>query len=375
MITSMFYTSARESIKEFINGEFRTLGSSDVDKLINSFYKMLNYEEEGLKVRPSLLVTSNISAVQKAIPDCVRIPFYDDENSNNFNQRLKALTCFCLNDWKVYINFGNDGVEYGLIRTLNSIKDQAFEKQLFTAENREALASKTKLIMVSVVGAGVITLTGIKGNEISVCFNLNQNIHNDWEETIQRFVNDSLSKLKTTKRKLQDIKNLYENIFQKGFKSLHGALCLIIDKDYVDKGLLSDGTWLAEPIEFGKLFLRSKNFSESKLRGYADLFLTMLNYDGITVIDNAGRIRAYNVFVENSKSVTQNVVGGARLRAAYTMLNTTNKKIIGVYFQSQDGDVFYKSTKEARSELASAVKVVAAKNNFKQMEMSITDTK
>ena len=67
----------------------------------------------------------------------------------------------------------------------------------------------------------------------------------------------------------------------------------------------------------------------------------MLNFDGITIIDNLGRIRAYNVFVEpNSKKVGY-IVGGARKRAAYYILSTKKKDIVGVYFQSHEGEVFF----------------------------------
>ena len=65
------------------------------------------------------------------------------------------------------------------------------------------------------------------------------------------------------------------------------------------------------------------------------------NYDGITVIDNTGRIRAYNCFVETSMNNEKNIIGGARKRAAYTLINTKVKKIIGVYFQSHEGEMFY----------------------------------
>ena len=60
------------------------------------------------------------------------------------------------------------------------------------------------------------------------------------------------------------------------------------DKEYKDKtGFLSDGTWLKEPIEFGKMFLSSSKFDENVLRSYADVLTTMLDFDGITVLDNA----------------------------------------------------------------------------------------
>jgi len=68
--------------------------------------------------------------------------------------------------------------------------------------------------------------------------------------------------------------------------------------------------------------------------------MEMLNFDGITIVDNAGKIRAYNVFITPESG--ENIVnGGARKRAATSLLNTKNKDYIGVYFRSQDGNYFY----------------------------------
>jgi hypothetical protein len=281
---------------------------------------------------------------------------------------------FCLEGWSIYINYAATTVQYGIIRCLNSIKDQPLEKLIFDKAYQPILEQKTKLIYMSVVTSGVFTLTGIQGNQTSISFNINNSVSNDLEDTISRFVTDGLSKLKTTKRKLKDVRNLYHNIFSEMIKGGHGTICLVVDKEYKDtKGWLSDGTWLPQPIEFAKLFLTSKSFSESKLRAYADLLFTMLNYDGITVIDNAGRILAYNVFVESEKNATRNIIGGARLRAAYSLLNTTRKRVIGVYFQSQEGDTFYKSIKDARVDLQQANKVV--QQNYRQIELNLNETK
>ena len=96
----------------------------------------------------------------------------------------------------------------------------------------------------------------------------------------------------------------------------------------------------------------------------------MLSYDGITVVDNAGRILAYNVFVANEKGVAKNIVGGARRRAAYTLLNTNNKKIIGVYFQSQDGDAFYRNIKESRAQVQECSK---SQNQVLYKQMDFTE--
>ena len=369
MVTNVFYSTAKEAVKDFMLMEFPSLGPSETAGFLGSIYKFLNYEEESVKIRPTIYVTTNIHAVTRTIPNCVEIGFYNDENANNFNQRIKALMCFCLNGWSIYINYSN-GVQYGIVKATNSIKEMPLDKLIFDKEYMPILAGKTKLIYMAVVAAGVMSFSGINGNKTNICFNMANIMPRDSEENISKFVNDGLTKLKTTKKKREDIKNMYNNIFTKMFHNSHGTICLIVDKDYKDtKGLLADGTWLPEPIQLAKIFLTSKSYSEGKLRDFSEILVTMLNYDGITVVDNAGRILAYNVFVASEKSVAKNIVGGARRRAAYTLLNTNNKKIIGVYFQSQDGDAFYRNIKESKAQVQECARE-AENHIYKQMDFT-----
>ncbi|MBO7218931.1 MAG: hypothetical protein J6V40_03035 [Clostridia bacterium] len=345
MVETIFYDKARKSILDFFSLEFPDLALNEIETFIGFFYQMTNYEEEGTKIRPKIYICDNVNALTKLVPDCYKLAIYTDENSSMFKQRLRALMRFCGINWSIYINYGENKVEYGLINVVNSIKDKTLDQFIFSQELQESIAKKTYLIKVDVVSAGLCLLQGAEGHTTNICFSLNNQLEINWEMAIKDFINASVSKLRTTKKKLDDIKNLYFNIYQRVFRNIHGTICLVVDKDYVDKnGYLSDGTWLKEPIEFGKLFLQSKHYSEAKLMSYADLFTTMLNYDGITVVDTAGRIRAYNVFVENSRTAAKKVLGGARRRAAHTLLESKNKKIIGVYFQSQDGDNFFKYT-------------------------------
>ena len=72
----------------------------------------------------------------------------------------------------------------------------------------------------------------------------------------------------------------------------------------------------------------------------------MLNYDGITIVDNMGRIRAYNVFIKPEKFNKNATTGGARKRAAYAIINSGIRKIVGVYFHSQEGEIFYEEVKK-----------------------------
>lgn len=348
MEKKIFFEDARKNVLEFFSIEFPSLTINEVDTFISIFYKLINYEEESKKIRPNILITSNINSIIRNVPSSKKILFYEDEDISNFKARIKALMCFCRSDWSIYINFGESIIEYGIVKTLTSIKEKSLIQIVKQKSTLETISKRSNLIILNVIGGGVCQLTGARGNKCSVCFNLNSQTEYNWDNEIDEFVEACVSKIKTTQKKLVDIKTLTTNIFHRVLRDSHGTLCIVVDKEYKDKGFLSDGTWLKEPIEFGKLFLRSSKFDENVLRSYADVLTTMLDFDGITIIDNAGRIRAYNVFIESNPDKKDRIIGGARRRAAYTILQNKSKKIIGVYFQSQDGDNFYKEKSDLK---------------------------
>lgn len=343
MEKKIFFEDARRNVLELFSLEIPSLTINQVDLFVGMFYQLINYEEESQKIKPTIFVTTNINYIVKQVPKTKKIIFYEDTDESNFRARIKALMCFCKRNWNIYINFGEDVIEYGIIRTLTSLKEKTLLKILKSKEMLETISKKSNLVVINVLGGGVCKLFGAKGSACSICFNLNSAYEYNWDNEVENFVEACVSKIKTTKRKLQDIKNLLNNIFHNVFKGLHGTICMVVDKEFKDNsGAFQDGTWLKEPIEFVKLFIRSTTFDENVLRSYADVLTTMLDFDGITIIDNAGRIRAYNVFIESSQDKQNRIVGGARRRAAYSILHNKNKRIMGVYFQSQDGDNFYK---------------------------------
>lgn len=349
MDRKIFFDDARKNVLEFFSIEFPTMQISEVEYFISMFYKLVNYEEESQKIRPTILITSNINTIVRNVPNSKKIMIYEDEDVLNFKARIKALMCFCHTDWSIYVNFSDDAVEYGIIKKLTSIKEMSLFNELKKHSLLENISKKTNLIILKVYGGGVCELVGARGNKCSVCFNLNSQTEYNWDNQIEEFVEACVSKIKTTQKKLSDIKTLLANIFYRVLRDSHGTICIVVDKEYKDSsGFLADGTWLKEPIEFGKMFLRSSKFDENVLRSYADVLTTMLDFDGITVLDNAGRIRAYNVFIEANNDKSKKIIGGARRRAAYSVLHNKSKKIIGVYFQSQDGDNFYKEKSDLK---------------------------
>lgn len=346
MADNLYFTEAKETVLRFIAKEYATMPEKLVSMLLNNFYKFTSYEEESKQIKPRIFFTSNIDMINKNIPNCYKLQLFSDEDEQFFNSRLKSLLVFCLNDWTVYIEHKDNKYNYGICKVFNSIKEKSLSALIF--ENEILLnTEKFNLIYLDTLSSYAIGLRGIKGGNIIINFSINDTNFLNRENVIKRFVNASFSKLKTTKNKLNEIKILYENILKRAINNIHGAICVVVDKDFKDpKGYFSDGVWLNEPIEFSKTFLMTRSYSEAKLTNIAELFIAMLNYDGITIVDNIGRIRAYNVFIKSDRLTKKNITGGARKRAAYAIINSGMKKIVGVYFHSQDGEIFYEEVKK-----------------------------
>lgn len=347
MVENVFYLSARENLIAFINNEWPDFPQGLLNQYLNFFNKLASYEEEGTLIKPNILITNDIDSIDRAIPASYTLEMFEDDNENMFISRMKALAPFCVHDWNIYIDVENDGsLKYGIYKCINSIKDKDFNTILFERKSLKEKTEKLHAFLTSAYTASCIIVKGLKENELRVNFGVTTKKILNYKEEIGEFVDASFSKLRTTKKKLENIKTLYGNIFENVFKNVHGTICVVIDKNYVDDGFLKDGIWLKEPICFNKLFTQSRSASEAKLIGMSNLFMDMLNYDGITVVDNMGRIRAYNVFVKTDTTQTVNIYGGARKRAVFSIINAKKKKIIGVYFKSQEGEVFYQRVRK-----------------------------
>lgn len=343
MVENVFYDFGKDKLVEFINNEWEGFPSKITLQLINFFSSIAYYEEEGVKIRPNILFTNNIDALVKMVPNGFKLPVFSDTSENLFRIRLKALIPFCKHGWGIYLFLKDDKINYGIYKALNSIKESSFNNIIFDEEKE--IDSKINGFVIYPTSTYAINITSLHKNCLNISFSLETKKVQNFKEEIGEFVNASFSKLRTTKAKLKEIKTLYLNIFDNVFKNVHGCICVVVDKDYEEKGLFEDGIWLKEPIGFSKLFTKTNSYNEQKIMAFSQLFIDMLNHDGITIIDNAGRIRAFNVFVETDKVSEYNILGGARKRAAFTIINSRNKKIKGVYFQSQEGEMFYQRTR------------------------------
>lgn len=337
------FQQGRNDLINFFSNEYEGFDQRLLSHFLNSFNELLDYREEGTHTKPKLIFTNNIDSIIKVIPKAYKLQVFEDDDASMFNSRLKPLIAIAKKEWCIYIENRDNKFIYGICKTLNSLKEKNLLTQISESTYLRDRADKINCIVARSVNDFEMDLFSTRGNMLKISMSLNPTNTFNNDETIVEFTKACFSKLRTTSKKLGEVQVMFRNIFAKVIDDLHGAMCVIVDKDYKDNGFFEDGIWLDSPISFSKLFTQSKSYSEEKLQAFATLFINMLNFDGITVVDTTGKVLAYNVFVQSNMNRTKNVVGGARKRAAYTVINSRRKHIVGVYFQSHEGEIFYKS--------------------------------
>lgn len=353
------FEQGRKNLINFFNSEYEGFDSRLLSHFLNSFNELLDYREEGTHTKPKIIFTNNIDSIIKVIPKAYKLQVFVDEDASMFSSRLKPLIAIAKKEWCIYIENKENKFIYGICKTLNSLKEKSLLIQINESTYLRDRSNKINCIVARSVNDFEMDLFSTRGNIVKINMSLNpaKTFNND--DTIKEFTKACFSKLRTTQKKLGEVQVMFSNIFSKVIDDLNGAMCVIVDKDYKDNGFFEDGIWLETPISFSKLFTQSKSYSEEKLQAFATLLINMLNFDGITVVDTMGRVLAYNVFVQSNMNRTKNVVGGARKRAAYTIINSRRKHIVGVYFQSHEGEIFYKSLVKPKSVTLEEVKPIA----------------
>ncbi|MCZ8510889.1 hypothetical protein O9H85_00225 [Paenibacillus filicis] len=313
--------------------------------LLSLLSKICIYEEEEVKIRPMILVARNLDSMISKIPslflETVRISDGCDITGKDMMKQLKAIIPFCNNGWTAYINIIEDShISYGVIRSFG-LKTNSFTDLIFSLADSE----DGGLLYFSVKGKTEIFLKGLKTVDqvIDTRFISSEGI-GEQTNAVDMLLEDITRGV--TSQKLSEIKILYSKLLQLTLQKVHGTICTVIKKDVNlnDIALFKDGIRFSEIIdltEYAEKALMEKADSSELEKYYAisGLMLEMMNVDGITIIDEAGRIRGYNIFVESQQGIE--ITGGARTRAAHTIVQSKNKNIVGVYLQSQDGNASY----------------------------------
>lgn len=343
-----------EKLKDFLKKHKIEFSDDVYQDLLEFISSACLYEEEERKIRPSLIIGNhlldkNLSGLLQATALCIIV---DKKEETHLKKRLKSLIPFCENGWRICISFDSDEIRYGILRNFNGPTGLNIDALLSDLSNVEIEALNLNYVLMDVINNFEIILKG-NAESLKIDFKLcrqEENHDNFLECFCDDFIGavDESSGLERKKLKTAIMKTV--NLFS---QKLHGSLCLIVDHTYkLPDDVLKDGVFLPKPIDICSVLtveLTDSNRDASgimsaheKYYAFTGLMLEMLNFDGVTVVDNKGRLRAYNIFVKSDINTDNSLSGGARKRAAEFLCRQSNTKYVGVYFQSQDGVSFYR---------------------------------
>lgn len=349
MTKNIFFNNLNSKIIELFNDENLKLPRGFKSNLLKFLPKAFLYEEEGKRIKPKIILGKNFNEAKGHLPlNYHLVTSKGMLSGNDFEKHLKPLLPFCSEGWIITVDIGNKSIEYGIIIMLSGIRGFSISDILFDQVDDLDSINYNLIEIVVINGFEII----IKGIQDMIVVNRNFISTFEYENISSHFENmtkDVSSGICDPNERIK-----FEPIFTYLMKNIaeknHGTICVIVKNNYKKKNLtriFGDGIWVKNPVDLLQVGLDYERNSSGKktvelFNSIAILFSEMLNIDGVTIIDNSGKIIAFNVFVKAENAPKNVGSGGARKRAAQAILNSKIEDIKGLYFQSQDGNTFYK---------------------------------
>lgn len=310
-------------------------------KLKKQFFEIIpnlfNYEEEGEKLSFDIVFIKNIEQQKRQLPQYL---FQKISLSNtkdlNLHKSIKSIAPFSLNGWNIFISINENNYEFGIYKNLGGVDSLELEDVL----------SSNDFIQIEKMDKNQLVFKNGNHDFILHISVLKQALETNRKKQIKNLVIKFTSQIEH-EHKTKFIKNISNSLFH-NMNKLHGTILLVQDANervdcFISKGILFDN-----PINLFEEYLnyilncsQDDNIAE-RYYSLIGILSLVLNIDGITLINSKGQLLGYNIFIDNKKVDTSKVVGGARKRAAYSIENSNINGLLGIYFQSHDGDNYFK---------------------------------
>lgn len=314
-------------IKENMNNDesYYDIEEALIEAILRIIPLIGHYEEEDRKINFRIALgrdndMQNVGVSSYALKNYTWIEEDKGQRISKIEKMIKEVAVFCEKSADIY-----------LVQNENEIECGVFFAKMDSAEGVDANFVQNGFIIFQHIYKNKV-LARAKEKNLFICM--------DFEEEKEIKVKDITSELYKN-----SIYTRWSGIFERVRRCVHGTICLVVepDWDHTKDNNFVDGV---KTIELD-LKLNSK-FDATDLEDYnnkLEMFFSMLNYDGITIIDTAERIRAYNLFCKVD-ACEQEIGGGARHKAYNKLKKLLEERTHGylaIYFQSQEGEIeFYR---------------------------------
>lgn len=296
---------------------------------------LAHYQEEGAKLAPEIYLCAQIEKLVRLIPNNQIVLLGQVENAGlAISLALKRGAPLAVDGWCIYVDaYAPHSYRYGVFRGSMSPLALNIEKSVLSTP-----ISDCPVVRIIQVSPGCIEVRNASGIAHTIVFSDRQDEEVAPNAFFDDFVNEVCSQVSDDVR--DPLKSYFANVLGRGLQESHGALLVVTSSEKMPK-FLSDGITLQPPIGFASLVKNARKtagalFAEQELIANAALLKGMIRSDGITVFSPKGSLLGYNCFIKPSQTA-QNMPGGARTRAYYSLRTRIGNGLTAVFARSQDG--------------------------------------
>lgn len=311
----MYQSLNKHSVEDFIKSHSAPLHEHVVTAVANVLPQISNYHEEDKTFSFRIILGAGELPSIKGRPHVLKTLPLEGLTLHAVAKAIKSLAVFCYNGADILINQTEDSVSFGVV--------------YFDIE-------QTGLAEVSFLKKGFVIMGGLSRTKVIV---IGFDKNGQPENLVLSFDFSSPENLPVpdfSKKYNRDIA-LWSGIFRRAKKEVHGTICLIVSPEWSwekDHENFSRAEVLQNPVSIA---YGDGTDSTRKLDDGIRMLLSMMDFDGMTIIDTQGNIRAYHCFVKINQNDTSS--GGSRHIALATLKKKNNNLYRAIYFQSHEGHI------------------------------------
>lgn len=334
--------STRTEIRNLITGLVKDIGypcsNEVIDGLLDVINKLADYHEEGQALYPEVLVVKDLSYFKTFVNR--RVKLVEKQLSRaDFSQCVKMCAPLAVDGWNIYLALLDDNkIEYGLLTSeITTLSLDLYEQTMNNG------VPEIDAIYLRNAGNKVVEVRTVQ-TKLLVYLNLNE-VNDSLDQTVDQLVQTILPEgIDNHVEKSNYLKKVIRQALNEG----HGNLIAVAESNPdVIKSVIENfhgGITLDSPIDLSQLandcLVQHTEEASLKLNSFASLLQSMLNFDGITLFSNDGKIIGYHYIVNNDKVVEENIEDGARTRAFSALCSIEGLK--ACFMKSQDGRIKFK---------------------------------
>ena len=331
-------TEIRNLITELVKGIGYPCFNEVIDGLLDVINKLADYHEEGQALYPEVLVVKDLSYFKTFVNR--RVKLVEKQLSRaDFSQCVKMCAPLAVDGWNIYLALLDDNkIEYGLLTSeMTTLSLDLYEQTMNNG------VPEIDAIYLRNAGNKVVEVRTVQ-TKLLVYLNLNE-VNDSLDQTVDQLVQTILPEgIDNHVEKSNYLKKVIRQALNEG----HGNLIAVAESNPdVIKSVIENfhgGITLDSPIDLSQLasdcLVQHTEEASLTLNSYASLLQSMLNFDGITLFSNDGKIIGYHYIVNNDKVAEENIEGGARTRAFSALCSIEGLK--ACFMKSQDGRIKFK---------------------------------